>query len=194
MPFPDEPAQVAIVSYQPAWPGDFSQLARVLTRALGSRALAIDHVGSTSVPGLAAKDVIDVQVRVATVAEQEIGSAMAAIGFRYRPEPWNRAETSSGVACAKLVFASPAGARLCNVHIRRADGPNARFALLFRDYLRADDAARAAWGAFKIRLAASVCDLADYGQIKAPATDLLICGAERWAAQTGWSVPPIPPS
>jgi GrpB-like predicted nucleotidyltransferase (UPF0157 family) len=189
MPFPDEPGFVSVVSYQTGWPDEFSRLARVLAEALGSLALTIDHVGSTSVPGLAAKDVIDVQVRVAAVAEQDLGPAMAAIGFRCRPEPWNRTETSSGVTCAKLVFAPPAGARLCNVHIRRADGPNARFALLFRDYLRSDDAAREAWGAFKRRLADSVSNLADYGQIKAPATDVLIRGAERWAAQTGWSVP-----
>jgi dephospho-CoA kinase len=194
MPFPDEPGRVAIISYQPGWPDDFSHLARVLAQALGSLALAIDHVGSTSVPGLAAKDVIDVQVRVAAVAEQEIVPAMTAIGFRCRPEPWNRTETSSGVRSVKLVFAPPAGARLCNVHIRRADGPNARFALLFRDYLRADDAAREGWGAFKLRLAHSVSGLADYGQIKAPATDILIRGAECWAARTGWSVPAVPSS
>jgi dephospho-CoA kinase len=60
-------------------------------------------------------------------------------------------------------------------------------ALLFRDYLRADDAARRAWGAFKQRLALSVPDLLDYGQIKAPATQVLMRAAERWAAETGWS-------
>jgi GrpB-like predicted nucleotidyltransferase (UPF0157 family) len=62
-----------------------------------------------------------------------------------------------------------------------------RYALLFRDYLRADHAARAAWGAFKQRLATSVPDLMDYGQIKAPATEILMAGAERWAGETGCS-------
>lgn len=193
MPFPDEPGYVSIVSYQPQWPADFDEVARVLKQALGTLALAIDHVGSTSVPRLPAKDVIDVQVRVGVVAEQDIGPAMTAIGFRCRPEPWNRTETSSGITCAKLVFAPPAGTRQCNVHIRQADAANARFALLFRGYLRADDAAREAWGAFKRRLAQSIPDLADYGQIKAPATEILIRAAEFWAAQTGWSVP-VPPA
>jgi dephospho-CoA kinase len=59
--------------------------------------------------------------------------------------------------------------------------------LLFRDYLRADDAAGVGWGAFMKRLAVSVPDLLDYGQIKAQATEVLMAGAERWAAQTGWS-------
>lgn len=71
--------------------------------------------------------------------------------------------------------------------MRLAGGANARYALLFRDYLRADEAARAGWGAFKQRLAASLPRLTDYGQIKAPATAVLMTGAERWAAQTGWS-------
>jgi dephospho-CoA kinase len=59
---------------------------------------------------------------------------------------------------------------------------------LFRDYLRADEPARRAWGAFKQRLAVSVSDLMDYGQIKAPATDILMAAAERWAVDTGWDV------
>jgi hypothetical protein len=94
--------------------------------------------------------------------------SLGVLGYRCRPEPWNRTEMSSRVACRKLVFAPPSGARLCNVHIREDGTPNARYALLFRDYLRADDSARQAWGAFKKRLAVSVPDLADYGQIKAP--------------------------
>lgn len=73
--------------------------------------------------------------------------------------------------------------------MREDAGPNARFALLFRAYLRADEDARRAWGAFKQRLALSVPDLSDYGQIKAPATEVLMAAAERWAADTGWSAP-----
>ncbi|WP_268249829.1 GrpB family protein [Streptomyces albospinus] len=78
---------------------------------------------------------------------------MAAIGFRCRPEPWNGTGTPSGRRCAKLVFAPPAGARTCNVRLREHGGPNSRYALLFRDCLRADAAARDASGAFKRRLA-----------------------------------------
>ncbi|MFC4032118.1 GrpB family protein [Streptomyces polygonati] len=187
MPFPDERSQVAVVEYRPQWPAEFDLLARQLRDALGDLALAVDHVGSTSVPGLPAKDCIDVQVRMRSVAEARDAPLLAAIGFRCRPEPWNRIEVSGGRECRKLVFAPPIGARSCNVHLREGDGPNARFALLFRDYLRADEAALRAWGAFKQRLALSVPDLLDYGQIKAPATEVLMGAAERWAAETGWS-------
>ena len=191
MPFPDEPSEVKVLDYQTRWPQEFSQLAGQLRNALGSDALGLDHIGSTSVPALAAKDVIDIQVRVATIDGASVVPAMTSIGFRCRQEAWNRIEYSSGVTCRKLVFAPPPGARLCNVHVREAGAANARFALLFRDYLRGDDTARRAWGAFKKRLAASVPGFADYGQIKQPATEILIRAAEQWAAASGWHVPGV---
>ncbi|MET8903628.1 GrpB family protein [Streptomyces sp. NPDC004538] len=186
MPFPDESAPVTVVEHQPRWAEDFERLAGVLRGALGAEARAIDHIGSTSVPGLAAKDCVDVQVQVdALDVERHVG-LLAAVGFRCRPEPWNREEISGGQPCPKLVFAPPVGARRCNVHLREMGSPNARFALLFRDYLRSDTATRDAWGAFKKRLAACVPELSDYGQIKGPATQVLMAAAERWAADTGW--------
>jgi GrpB-like predicted nucleotidyltransferase (UPF0157 family) len=188
VPFSDEPLQVAVIDYRPVWAAEFAALATTLGAALGDDAVAIDHVGSTSVPGLPAKDCIDVQVRVATLDHARIVSRFSAIGFRCRPEPWNRGEVSAGTAYRKLVFAPPAGARSGNVHVRESRAGNARYALLFRDFLRADDGARQAWGAFKQRLAASVPDLLDYGQIKAPATEVLMAAAERWATDSGWSV------
>ena len=187
MPFPDEPSQVTIVDYQPGWPTDFDRIAGQLSEVLGRAAIAIDHVGSTSVPGLAAKDCIDVQVRVVALDGAWTVSRMGSIGFRCRPEPWNRVEVTGGLPSRKLVFAPPPGHRLCNVHVRTQGGRGARFALLFRDYLRADETAREAWGAFKKRLAVSVPDLADYGQIKSAATGVLIRAAEMWAAETGWT-------
>lgn len=192
MPFEDELRPVRVVAYRDRWRADFEELARLLGGAIGAEAVAVDDVGSTSVPGLAAKDCVDVQVRVGEVDEARLEPLLTAIGFRCRPEPWNRTEVSGGRECRKLVFAPPPGARSCNVHLRRADGPNSRFALLFRDYLRADATARAGWGAFKQRLAASVPDLFDYGQIKATATEVLMAGAERWAADTGWTVDGAP--
>ena len=59
---------IALSPYQPAWPSEFSGLAGRLRRHLGPLALRIDHIGSTSVPGLAAKDIIDIQVTVEALA------------------------------------------------------------------------------------------------------------------------------
>lgn len=189
VPFPDERLQVAVVDYRPRWAVEFSSLATDLRDALGDSVVGIDHVGSTSVPGLPAKDCIDVQVRVAAIDEPTLVALFSAIGFRRRPEPWNCLEVSAGREYRKLVFAPAVGARSCNVHVRESGGGNARYALLFRDFLRADRGVRRAWGAFKQRLATSVPDLMDYGQVKAPATDVLMAAAERWAADAGWSAP-----
>ncbi|MFW6692716.1 GrpB family protein [Streptomyces sp. MAR4 CNX-425] len=187
MPFPDEPQTAEVVAYRPAWPGEFARLAAELRAVLGPYALAVDHVGATSVPGLRAKDCVDVQVRVPAPLDEALPARLlGAAGYRLRPEPWNRTEAAGGRECRKLVFAPPAGARRCNVHVREEGGPNARFALLFRDYLRADGAARRAWGEFKSRLAEGRPDLREYGQVKAPATEVLMIAAERWAAATGW--------
>ncbi|MFC9456138.1 GrpB family protein [Streptomyces sp. NPDC056983] len=188
MPSPDEIGPVMVLDHRPQWPPEFEQLAGQLRAAMGGVALDIDHVGSTAVPGLAAKDCIDVQIRVRSIDEGRDVALLSAIGFRCRREPWNRTEVSGGVPCRKLVFAPPVGARPCNIHLREGSGLNARCALLFRDYLRADEPARRAWGAFKQRPAASVSDLCEYGQIKAPATEVLMAGAERWAAETAWTV------
>jgi len=181
VPFPDESHTATVVDYRPSWPRDFETIAAQLRGLLGDRAVAIDHVGSTSVPGLPAKDCIDIQVQVDALDREALAGLLAPGGFRCRPEPWNLVEFTHGREFGKLVFAPPVGARTANVHLREAGGANARFALLFRDYLRADDEARRAWGAFKQRLARSVPDLLAYGQIKAPATEILMAAAGRWA-------------
>ena len=188
MPFADElgEIQVTLVPYQPRWAVEFQDLADTLAAALGGLAVAIRHVGSTAVPGLPAKDVLDLQVEVADVGDPAIATVMLGLGFRLRPEPWNRSETSFGVSCAKMVFAPPVGGRPLNIHVREAGAPNARYALLFRDFLRGHPDIRDDWGAFKTRLAGQVDDLMLYGPIKDPATRILMRLAARWAEDTGW--------
>jgi GrpB-like predicted nucleotidyltransferase (UPF0157 family) len=60
--------RIEIVPYDERWPDEFAGLAAPLRAALGTLALRIEHIGSTAVPGLAAKDLIDIQVTVATLA------------------------------------------------------------------------------------------------------------------------------
>src|SRR3954471_2623777 len=148
----------------PAWPAEADAYADLLREALPD-ALAVDHIGSTSVPRLPAKDCLDLMVQVAELHEAPVTAVLASRGLRVRPEPWNRDEVTDGVSHRKLVFAGPVGGRSVNVHVRIAGVRNVRYALLFRDFLRADQGARDAWGAFKLRLAESVADVYDYGQI-----------------------------
>jgi len=190
VPFPDEPfaRRVEISAYRADWPAEAASYVDLLREAV-PHAEAVDHIGSTSVPGLPAKDCLDLMVQVVRLDEATVVPALAARGFRLRPEPWNHDEVTDAISHPKLVFAGPEGGRSVNVHVRIVGGRNVRYALLFRDFLRADPAARDTWGAFKTRLAGSVTDLLDYGQIKASVQPLLMLQAEGWAVQTGWSVP-----
>jgi GrpB-like predicted nucleotidyltransferase (UPF0157 family) len=186
---------VVVVAYRPSWPGAFAAWAEPIREALGPRAVDVEHIGSTSVPGLSAKDVIDVQVLVRSLDPVgPIDAAFDGLGYVRSNEPWNRRDPVPPgwdgplAACDKLVFRSPGDvAPPANVHVRAVGSPAARQAQLFRDYLRADDEARATWGRFKTEVAARVRHLAAYGQVKAPATELLLVQAERWALDTGWT-------
>jgi GrpB-like predicted nucleotidyltransferase (UPF0157 family) len=191
VPFPDEPftQRVEVVPYRAVWAGEAALLV-VRLRELLPAAVSVEHIGSTSVPGLAAKDCLDLMVQVESL-DSGVAAVLERQGYRRRPEPWNRQETSFGTVCDKQVFAPPPGGRACNIHVRVHRGANVRYALLFRDYLTADSQAADAWGRFKVRLAQSVTDLADYGQIKAPAQEILMQSAQRWARDHDWQ--PEPP-
>src|SRR5258706_3535832 len=73
-----------IIPYQPAWPAEFEAIAARLRQALGPLAARVDHIGSTAVPGLAAKDVIDVQISVAALdaaTVQALTAALTGLGY-----------------------------------------------------------------------------------------------------------------
>jgi GrpB-like predicted nucleotidyltransferase (UPF0157 family) len=186
VPFPDEPFldRVEVIPYQPRWADEGADLVAWL-RELVPSATAVDHIGSTAVPGLCAKDCLDAMVRVTSLAEAKLTPLLDA-GFRERPEEWNREEVLAGVAYPKCVFAPPIDGRPVNVHVRETGSPVARYALLFRDYLRADPDSRDSWGRFKTRLAQTGANIYVYGQIKSTIQPLLMTLAERWAVDSGW--------
>jgi len=183
-------ARVAIEPYSERWAGDFARLARRLRAVLGERALRIDHIGSTAVPGLAAKDRIDVQVTVAELAD---ANALGGAGFEEFAEVADHPTPGAdGVEedWQKRLFTSSSDERRANVHVRVEGRANQRYALLFRDYLREHPAAAAAYAELKWRLAAELRDVRRYAAVKDPACDLIMVAAEDWARLTGWSVPP----
>jgi GrpB-like predicted nucleotidyltransferase (UPF0157 family) len=188
VPFPDEKfAQgVEVVPYRPQWATEGREIAAVLARML-PEARAVDHIGSTSVPGLPAKDCIDLMVRVHSLAEIEL-SPLVEWGYRERPEEWNRVEALGASTYPKRVFAPPVGGRSANIHVRELGAATTRYSLLFRDFLRGNDDHRDTWGRLKTRLAEEHMDIYAYGQVKATAQPLLMALAEQWAANTGWQV------
>lgn len=187
---------VELIDWQSDWATDFDVLAARIKKADPSAILRVDHIGSTSVPGMVAKDCIDVQAIVRNLADEQLTAGLLNAGFTISPGVWNLRDhvperwQGDPADWDKLVFRPPAGTRTGNVHVRISGRPNERYALLFRDFLTDDTAAREAWAEFKRRLARLVApDLSTYGQIKDPATDVLMAAAERWARETGWAPP-----
>jgi GrpB-like predicted nucleotidyltransferase (UPF0157 family) len=187
VPFPDEKFSqngVEVVEYRTGWATEGAEMTAWLTRSLPG-ALATDHIGSTSVPGLPAKDCIDLMVRVERISDFDLRPLIDA-GYRERPEEWNRVEMLGTEVHPKRVFAPPVGGRPVNIHVREAHRETARYALLFRDFLRANHDHRDSWGRFKMRLAQECPDLYVYGQMKATVQPLLMALAEQWAAEHTW--------
>jgi GrpB-like predicted nucleotidyltransferase (UPF0157 family) len=186
---------VAIVPPVPGWPHQFQDIGARLRAELGGQALRIDHIGSTAVAGLAAKDVIDVQVTVAMLDLDQLRPAFERAGLPHHtrnPSLDHRPPGASGPDAdwSKLFFARPPGERRVHVHVRAAGRPNQRYPLLFRDYLRAHPTAAAAYGELKLRLAALGLDSGVYADVKDPACDLIMVAAEAWAAPTRWQPGP----
>ncbi|GAA1967334.1 GrpB family protein [Microbacterium deminutum] len=129
-----EPARdIAVVPWDPQWPAVFTALTSMIERALGDRALEIEHVGSTSVPGLPAKPVIDIDLVVADSADEaSYVPALEAAGFVLRVrEPWWYEHRC-------LVREEPR----CNLHVFSPDCAEAARHRIFRNWLRQDDADR----------------------------------------------------
>jgi GrpB-like predicted nucleotidyltransferase (UPF0157 family) len=182
---------VTIREADPRWATEFERVATDLADALGENARRIDHIGSTSVPGLPSKDVIDIQVTVRDRDSLEsAASALEQRGWRRAHEittdhqvPGMPADRS---AWHKAFFEEPEGSRAIHLHVRIEGRANQRYALLFRDYLRAQPEAAAAYAEVKRGLAALAPDIGSYADAKDPACDLIYRAAETWASETGW--------
>ena len=181
-----------LVPYSPQWPADFRQLAALLRSTLGTAALRIDHIGSTAVPNLCSKDVIDIQVTLAGFEDPAPLDAFTRAGFICRPQihhdhipPGHNSPPSDW---EKRYFREPPAMRPAHIHIRPAGKPNQRYALLLRDYLRAHPPAAAAYARIKQRLAPKLERL-DYIEAKDPVCDLIIQAAEVWA-RSHWTPGP----
>lgn len=138
--------KLEIVRYDPGWPSVFSAERDRLAAALGSLALRIDHNGSTSVPGLAAKPVIDIQISVLRLHPMEAYAAeLTRLGYVHVPH-------ADDSFCP--FFHRPAAwPHTHHVHVVQSGGVEERRTLAFRDYLREHPEAARAYEDLKRRLA-----------------------------------------
>lgn len=155
--------EIVVADYDPDWPRQFEVLRSVLSRALGDVALSIEHVGSTSVPGLAAKPIVDLD---AVVAPGQVGTAidrLAAIGYEHKGD--------LGVP-GREAMRHPRGTARHHLYVCEEGNLALANHLAVRDVLRADAAAARAYGELKRALAARFADDVD-GYVEGKAAFIL---------------------
>lgn len=185
---------IEILPYTTRWPEEFQQIGAKLRATLGNAALRIDHIGSTSVPNLAAKDIIDVQITVAAL-DPAVAAVLGENGYQqlahitgdHRPPTDN----SPAAQWSKWFFKPAPDHRPVNIHMRIADHANQRYALLFRDYLRTHPLAAAAYAQVKMALAQrDNADIDFYYAVKDPVCDIIMAGAQEWVVRDSWQLGP----
>jgi len=173
---------VWIAPYDDTWPAQFQTLAFPLRKALGSVALRIDHIGSTAVPGLTAKPILDVQISVADFEPLDAYRVpMEHLGYVFR---------AANPDLTKRYFREPPRQPRVHFHVRRAGSFSEQFALLFRDNLRTHSEAASQYADLKIRLAlqhSAVGDRLAYTEAKGPFIWQMVVRADEWAQRTGWT-------
>lgn len=186
------PHPVVICFHQPRWADEFQSYAQRIRAIVGNAATRIDHIGSTAVPGLGAKDIIDVQVTVRDLDEAgKLTRLLRAHGFRegltfqydaFHPMP----ETDPELR--KLYMREPEGERRVHIHVRELGRFNHRYALLFRDYLRSSESARHEYEILKRRAAQVFPDNIDgYMSLKEPVLHIIYEAASLWADKVQWT-------
>lgn len=164
------PDALTLSAPQDEWPAEAARLIARLTRALGERAVTVDHIGSTAVPGLVAKDVIDLQIGVLSLGdadEAEFVKPLQRSGFP-RVQGVTEDSGKDGAGWPKRFHGSADPGRVAHVHVREVDSPGYRWALDFRDWLRAHTSACEDYAALKLDLLAQGLTTEDYTAAKEP--------------------------
>ena len=154
-----QPQPVEVVPYDPEWPARYDEVARLIRGALGDRVIALSHVGSTSVPGLAAKPFIDVDLTVADSSDEAMYlPTLEAVGFalRLREPDWEEHRLLRHQHPPTILHIFSPWAREPRRH------------LLFRDWLRSHAEGRELYEAHKLQLGLrGFTDAMDYNNHKA---------------------------
>ena len=148
-------ARIVIADYNPDWPAWFAEERAQLAEAFGSHALTIEHVGSTSVPGLAAKPIIDIAVATEKYPlPEEVILRVVALGYEHRGE--------FGIPRRHYFRKEFNGRYFVHVHANVITSEDYRRHILFRDYLRAHPERARQYEELKRHLAA---EYGEYGEV-----------------------------
>ncbi|GAB77227.1 dephospho-CoA kinase [Austwickia chelonae] len=179
-------------SYKDEWPQQAERVIERLSRILGARAPELEHVGSTSVPGMPGKDVIDIQIGVTDLRsadDPEFVEALARAGFprvdKIRMDH-PTGELLDPSLWVKRFHGSCDPGRIVHIHVREADSAGWQSALLFRDWLRANPDAADEYVEVKNALSAQSDSARAYADAKEPWFEEIWPRITAWAQKTGW--------
>ncbi len=175
--------RIEVVEYDASWPLVFRGRAERLRQHLRDVGLRIDHIGSTSIPDLAAKPIIDIQISVASLEPTApFREPLEALGYVFRSDNAER---------TKWYFREAPGTRREHVHVRKAGSWGEQFALLFRDYMRMHPDEAQAYALLKHELAERYRDdRHGYTDAKQPFMWSVMQRATDWSQTVGWEPGP----
>ena len=175
------PRTIEIVDPDPSWAAAFVTEAAALRLVFGDALVGMHHIGSTGVPGLAAKPIVDILVVLhETDSIARFSDAMEGLGYNVRGECLDAEVpgTPGRFYCSK----DSAGVRTHHVHVCASSHPQVADLLVLRDYLRSAPARAAAYGSLKHELAQRHCtDNVAYMRGKASFVRTLLEEARAWA-------------
>lgn len=170
--------EISAVPYDPGWPTQFRVLGARIRAALGPLALRIDHIGSTAIPGLAAKPIVDIQISVNSFDDlAQIERALAGLGLRYHADNPDKTQR---------YFREAPGQPRTHIHVRRSGSFQEVFTLLFRDYLRSHPADAKAYEENKYDLMQPQRGGGPGYTGQGAAVWGIIARANAWSEDTGW--------
>lgn len=182
---------IEIVDYREEWRSEYQSLAKIIRRQMPNADFQLHHIGSTAVPGLAAKDVIDIQLSLndLSVPSEE---AIKSTGFILVPNLSDHCPPDMKLSSSELEKRFyKCTLRPANLHVREIGRFNQRYPLLCRDFLRSSPEAAQAYAEIKRALADRFPDdQPSYYAVKDPTFDLIMVAAEAWAKSTNWRSPP----
>jgi len=175
---------IEVLEYDVAWTGVFDEEALALKGIFGDSLVTIHHIGSTAIPRLLAKPIIDVLVVIKeTKTIEQFSSAMEQLGYRVRGECLDAEVPGTP---GRFYFSKDTdGVRSHQVHVCAVGHPEVADKLAFRDYLRAHPDRAAAYGSPKQRLAVlNRHDIIGYMRGKDEFVKAVLIEARRWAGHT----------
>lgn len=170
---------IIVVPYDSSWKEEFKSIGLEIRQALGELAIRIDHIGSTSIEGLDAKPIIDIQISIRSFEPIKIyKTKLENIGYVYRYD---------NPDLTKRYFREKPGRKRIHIHIREFGSWSEQCSLLFRDYLRTNKDDCRKYAVVKYDLMKQYRNERDrYVEGKEPIIWEIMSRASKWSQVTGW--------